>query len=516
MTSAAALRNALLWAAGNDACAFALRQDQYDAFMQAVLFHRLSGRLLRRLNRDPQAIPAPLADAARRLHETTRTDTLQKIELAHRFGTAMRRLGRDDYVILLKGFTLYALMGDPLTMRLSGDLDLTVSDLDGCLQVALDDGFELVRRLDHLAEYAVLRSPTDGLVELHSRFDVTSLSPGSTLEDLAPELHGDVWEQEPRFRVQYLRHADFKAHVARSAVLPDTVRPLRPEIAVLIHAAHMFKNSLRHPYPLPFATIPLDEVATCVDLCGLPGFDAARFTRLVDAFDGHTAVSFAHALAKDLLDADGLPVRSSERLFPINLWWDGVEGGGFPVHVGWDPRQYVYRDTQMSDLVEALGAQDVPCSGASCTFTLLEPRSESSAKRYIARQGDGTFVVTCAISVDPSGMRFRITVPTVRDDRLVGMSVCLQDYRYEVFVNCTARQPFTDYSVRRDAVSDTKLETYAVPEGHVIDLRLPSRVVEHCRVHAFIYGVLVVREQLREWSHVTAGAAVPLRIRVAA
>ncbi len=519
MKNTAALRDALLWAAGNDASPFTLRPDQYDTFLEAVRLHRLVGRLLRRLQGDPQAVTPQLVDEAVRIHEAIKADTYQKIDLADRLGKAVRAAGRDEYLVLLKGFTLYALTGDPLTLRTMGDLDVIVSDLDGFVDIAKRMGFQIVRRLDHLAEYAVLNSSSDGIVELHSRFDVTSLPPGLSHKDLDPGLHVGVWEQHQHFCVRYLRHADFKEYIGVSSVVPDTVRPLGAEMAALVNASHMFKNFLRCPYPLPVATIPLDEIATFVDLCRLPSFDASRFAQLVDDFEGQTAVSFSRALAKELLGADQLPGDPHDRLFPVNLWWDGLDGGGFPVDVGWDPRQLVYRDEQIRNLVETVGLIEVSGSGPSYTasFTLLDPDSEANATRYIFRKDrDSTFAVDCTMSVSSSELLLRITLPSVPDDRMVAVAVCFEDYRYEIFLNCSAREWFNDYSIRRDAEREVAIDRYAAGDTDVIELRLPSRVVEDCGTDGFMYGFMVIREQVQEWSRMTAGAAVPLRIRVPA
>lgn len=471
MTNVPALREALLWAAGNYASRFLLAREHYDTFFEAVKAHRLSGRLIRRLHTDAGEVTSQFVEQALRLHEATQADTYQKIALGDRLGKAMRAAGGDDCLVLLKGFTLFALTGDPLTLRWSGDIDVSVSDLDGFVKIAREQGFETVRNLDHLAEYAVLHSASDGIVELHSRFDVTSLPPDLRQEDVDPSRHAGVWHQHQHFRVRYLEHADFQRYLGSSDVVPDTVRPLGPEMAALVSASHMFKNFLRCPYPLPVATIPLDEIATFVDYCSLPSFSAARFARLVADFDGHTVVSFARTLAKELLEAD-LPSRDhDDRAFPVNLWWDGLDGGGFPVDVGWNPRQLVYRDQQIRHFVESVGLVEVSGSDSSYTssFTLLNTGNEADAKRYVFRRDDDSkFVIDCTMSVSSCELVLKIAVPKLSPDRMVAIAVCFQDHRYEMFLNCTARESFTDYSVRQDSERRVKVGTYSkIGRAHV-------------------------------------------------
>jgi hypothetical protein len=288
-------------------------------------------------------------------------------------------------------------------------------------------------------------------------------------------------------------------------------------MAALVSASHMFKNFLRCPYPLPVATIPLDEIATFADLCGHPSFDSRRFADLVDEFDGQTAASFSRVLAEELLGHDPLAGPRPDRFFPVNLWWDGLDGGGFPVDVPWDAGQLVYRDRSMRDLVDALGATDV-CGaegGPASGFTLLDGGRDARAARYIFRRDrENDLTVRCTVSVGSDGLLLSIDMPRVRDDRMIAIAAFFQDYRFEIFVNCRARDPFTDYSVNRDAEPRVEVFENAVAGTHTIALRLSPHVAERCRVDGAVHGVLVVREQEREWSRITAGAAVPLRIAV--
>lgn len=524
MNDTSVLREALLWAAGNPNATCLLEPRHYDAFFEAAKMHRLSGRLLRRLQRDGASVPPEFADHAQRLHILTETETAKRMRLAGRLAEAMRASGRDECLILLKGCTLYALTGDPLTNRLSGDLDVIVSDLDGLVAVATQIGLVLIRSLNHLAEYAVMYSPDDGVLELHSRFDVTHIPETTTHDSIDPALHGGAWELSQHFRVDYLRHEDFTKFLGESSVLPDGVRPLRPEMAALVSASHMFKNYLRFPDPLPYATIPLDEIATFADFCALPSFDQERFDGLVAQRGGRTAVNFARALVTDLLRATPGEQSRNHRLFPSNLWWDGLDGGGFPVWIDWDPAQLVYRDRPIRDLVERLGPTVVtgpetgtvtePDTGYSSSFALFDGGT-MAASRYIFRKDrDSELTIHCTISIDWRGLILRIKLSAIRADRMIAIAAYFQDHRYEVFVNCTSREPFIDYSLQRNGADRVEVHRQAADDTCVVELRLPHEVVEDCVAQAWMHGVLVVREQVREWSCMTAGIAVPLRIRV--
>ena len=516
---AAALRDALLWATGSPTARFRLRPEQYATFFEAAKLHRISGRLLRRLRAETSSVSHEFLAEALRLHEFTTTLARKNMEVADTLGRAMRKAGADEHLILLKGFTLYAFTGDPLDLRLSGDLDVSVADLIGFIEVAEEHGFRHVRPLDHLAEFAVMVSPENAMVELHSRFDITGPDRNLSQSDIDPDKHPALWEQRRHFRVRYVRPRDMAKNLGHSSVIPDTVRPLSPEMAALVSAAHMYKNFLRTPYPLPFATIPLDEIATFRDLCWLPAFDPVRFAALIEEFDGHTAVFFARSLASDLLGDDQLPRNANSALLPGSLWWDGLDGGGFPVDLGWDPLQFVYRDRPISETIEALRPLDV--SGAATayqfSFRLLGAEGDSGAKRYIFRKmNDSNFAADCTISVRSDELRFSIRIPRLARDRMGAIAICLEDYRYEMFLNCSARDYFVDYSAKRDAAQEIAVNRYTDPEGDGIDLKLPARVVQNCAHNGAVHALMVVREQLREWGQITAGVATPLRIHIPA
>jgi hypothetical protein len=151
------------------------------------------------------------------------------------------------------------------------------------------------------------------------------------------------------------------------------------------------------------------------------------------------------------------------------------------------------------------------------SFRLLGAEGDSGAKRYIFRKmNDSNFAADCTISVRSDELRFSIRIPRLARDRMGAIAICLEDYRYEMFLNCSARDYFVDYSAKRDAAQEIAVNRYTDPEGDGIDLKLPARVVQNCAHNGAVHALMVVREQLREWGQITAGVATPLRIHIPA
>jgi hypothetical protein len=114
---------------------------------------------------------------------------------------------------------------------------------------------------------------------------------------------------------------------------------LEPEVAALIHATDMHVEHLR-VCPALAATVRLDELATFVDLCSLPGFRLGFPADLAKHFEPYNVLPFARCLAVDLLGKD--PFQGCEdrwslpsehpRIFPRPLV-DGL--CGMPIDLGW-------------------------------------------------------------------------------------------------------------------------------------------------------------------------------------
>lgn len=487
----------LLWAAGGVTARPAVGVLEHPDFMPAVLHHRLVGRLLRRLVAERLPVPTHFLAMLWNCHGDIVEQVAQRLATTRRIGKVMGALGSPAELVTFKGCTLYALTGDPFDIRRSNDLDVICADLDGFVAAAQQSGFRLQGKLDHLAEYAVLVDD-EVKIELHSRFDVTSVA---HRERLAPA----AWDERNHFQVDHITWECFRDQMCDPAVIPAAAtRTLRPELAAIVQAAHMYKEYMRFPYPRRVATIRLDEVATFVDLLRLPGFEPTRFAELVRRVNAGLAVAFSSRLAADLLAARDIAERYDDGgVIPGNLWWDGI-ASGFPVDLGWDPIQLVLRDSPIATMADALGAGDIAV-----------PASLALSPDGGLYRGDRQAALNCAMSSRNGALRLEFEGLGLRPDSMFGVNVYLQDHRYETFVMPDGSATFTDYSSPRSVIRAGH-EGIRQDDRACTRIVLPAQTVAECVTDGRIHGFFAVREQRHPWGEVRAGCAVPVRIALPA
>jgi hypothetical protein len=507
-----ALLDATLWAAGGST-AFP-PELPITSYLDGLRSHRLDGRFLRRANSNAVAGPPPdLVDEVRERHAATCREVDARISLADAIGD---RLKTDD-LIVLKGSTLYGLTGERWAMRRSNDLDLISSDPAHLLAVTLDMGFEVVGPIDHLHEYASVRSEEFGKVDIHGFFPVTGSA--GTAEELA-DLGLEAWRDDARQVPFGFQRLDLTHEVLWPHRWPHRgdrrFSYLGPEMAILVYAGHLSKEFLRHVYPRPRATLRLDEIATFVDLCRHPSFNGADFGRLVARTGAMRCVAFLRALSIDLLGTDPLsgvlgeadPVLR-DRLFPRDLWWNGLDGGGMPVLMPWRPSEFVFRDRSMMHLVSQMyhNRIEVPRTGEP---VMVADTTRTPAVGHVIQRVPVGSRITAA--VEDGLLALTVDVPTPNSDEMIGIALYLENNRYELFCGSTDRiVPVHDYSISKgDGVGITAAAD-AHGDRRQIKLSLPPQAIGTSGSQQLaIAGILSLRRQRHPWGEVSAGESLPL------
>ncbi|WP_033440210.1 nucleotidyltransferase family protein [Saccharothrix sp. NRRL B-16314] len=505
----------LLWAAGGDVAPPDLRESDCEQLAAALHSHRLDARFLRRARVDGVEVPHVLA---RRLTERLagiRRDVDKRAALAR---TLSALASPDDHrrgLITLKGFTLLGLTGGEQAVRHSGDLDVLVGDPAEFVQRALTLGFTIRDRMDVLDEYARLVHDEHGMVEVHSYYAVPSWRSRATEVDCDPKANPDRWVHGVSLGETRLHYADIVDDLVPAPALEGGGWVLRPEVAVLVQAAHLHGDYVRAVLPEPMGTARLDEIATVLDFCALPGFDFGYLAELVDRFQAHDVVAFARALAVDLLDRDPFPPGTGldlpdGRFFPVDLWWDGVEG--LLVDLGWNPLEIVVRSEPPLAVLERLGACRVPVTDVPREVSAATGTS-SDLDRYVLREGrSGHFDVRCAPAADDRALSLTISVPAAADDRMMAVSLNFGDYRFEFFHrNAENDLQFDDYSLTPVEGPPVERSARRVDGRDVLTVRIPWVRLGDTRP-ADLPLLLGVRRQVREWGATDGVAILPLRL----
>ncbi len=516
-----ALRAALAWAAGAPGAPPHLAAHHLPRLVALLDAHRLGARFLRRVRAEGSAPfdEETLRAVEERLARTTAA-VEQRIATARRLADRLRQAGADLPLVLVKGFTLYGLTGDPCHIRRSGDLDVVADEPRRLTELLRAEGFVPEGELDVLDEYCRLRHPRDGLVEVHSHVRVPRYPEGGDPADVAPGAHpGDWWQPA------YLRtHQLGQRRLAGMLTAPGGVSGLpllRPEAALVAQSCHAFGDYVMAPLPLPEATVRLDEIAAVADLAGLPGFEPGVLAELVDGTGAHDALAFVRSMAVDLLGKDplahaaGLPQRCGPRdRFPVDLWWDGVDG--YLADLGWDPGQLLVRDrSAIPAVLDRLGAPVLRLAREGDTCEVRAPGDGSRPSRSVHRAVPGhAFDVRCRLVRQASGLTATVSLPAATAGTFSALSLNFGDHRYECFYEPdTDRFRHDDYSVRAPGANGFGARRVARAGRDVFEVELPWAALGEPQ-HGVLPLLLGVRHQRAGWGRMLGGAVLPLRLGV--
>lgn len=285
-----------------------------ELLMDLAVHHRLLGPLVSRLDAArPRWCPPRLLTRLRIVQHQTRQRVHRKIIAARDISRAMRARGLAP-PIFVKGFAAYALTADATLMHYSGDLDPFAEDLPAFEAVLHELGYTGKRKDTH--EWAKLNRG-ESTLDVHQFFpslaypDAVRLLPAEQLEARQNPGHWQMPAEESRltFRETPIRweHLSEEAVPGAAAGTEEILFP-SPTQLCLIHCAHCFRVSVtRLHYMDLFGGFRLYELLSIHALARLPGFDAARFSALVEQFGAQDAVRLVNALAETTFGMNAVP-----------------------------------------------------------------------------------------------------------------------------------------------------------------------------------------------------------------
>lgn len=299
----------LRWAAGADVDpASALKDTGRDALLALLARHQLSERFLERLTRErppwgSTGLRVGLWTWCRQSHTRIYERQLAAIrEIAQRLPAGSPPL------IVVKGFSTFALTEDRRTLGYSADMDIFFNDLELLRRTLLGLGYGCEMRKGH--EFAALWRG-DIVIELHHHFPVFSYPEDVPAADLVPAQNPGRWTQRFTGRPPTeIRYEDLLAQAYTDAFGVSGVAVADPAMAVLILCAHEFREYIHAP--ARFTGGKFGVWANIADLVKHPGFRPCAFLRLVDQFEGRDTMRFAGALLERLLGENPLPMGASE------------------------------------------------------------------------------------------------------------------------------------------------------------------------------------------------------------
>ncbi len=518
--SVRALRAAMTWAAGAPGAAPALTSEQLPLVLRLLDDHRLDARFLRRVDAEgPQTFGHDLVRAVRERRERIAAGVARRIALARRVAEWMRRDGFGLPLVVVKGFTLYGRTGDRAHLRRSGDLDVVSDEPQRLVDTLVGEGFVPEGELDILDEYCRLRGPDGDLVEVHSHMRVPRLPDGVRPADCDPRPHPGDWLQPWRletYRLGQKRLAELLDAGDNVTGLPL----LRPEPALIAQACHAFGDYVTAAFPLPAATVRLDEIAAGADYAALPDFRPDLLAELTAETGAHDAVAFFRSMAVDLLGADPLADAGLPRacdpgdFFPIDVWWDGVDG--YTADTGWRPEQLLVRDhTAIPAVLDRFDAPTLSLLAPGDTRRVTAPGGEA-AGRSVHRSvpGHAFDVDGRVIRESDGGLTVVVSVPAADPGTFSAVSLNFGDHRYECFYEPDGdRFRHDDYSLTNPGGNGFTSRLTRRDGRDVFEARLPLAAVGDPG-DGVLPLLLGARHQRAGWGRMLGGAVLPLRLRL--
>jgi hypothetical protein len=516
VNSADALRSTLIWAACGIGAPELASLDEENLLL-AVHRHRLESRFLHQVRTTGLTLPQRLGAELTIRHQQHREMMQHQAELYSRLRAALRSLAPDASVAPVKGFGLYALTGADKHVRYSCDLDVIGSDPAAVARAALsvtDVGYHHHGE-DHPYVFAHMNE-----VEVHARYLVTGFPADEPSELYDVGTHPGVMQLGRPFSVSAIEYPTVAENLVDTPLGPVPA----PELAALVRCAHIYVGFAMDPYPLPVATVRLDELAQVMDLVALDTFDPGRFRMLSDDLDADLVVAFARQLCHELFEADPFeaagkasaagPVTRS--WFPQNLWWDGI-GAGFPVRLDWSARDLVVRGDDRPGFVAELSPTALPIDAQDCARASFLTAGPADASRYFWHAfHDGIGPVDAEFALSEAGIRTTVILPATPDDQMSMVGVASGESRVELFFKPLGKESeFSDYSFSSLPPGSATGSGNVCGETHALTIDLPWPAFGRDRRPAAGESVTLVlrfRQQVRPWRDVTGGVVAPLII----
>lgn len=516
MSSTQALRSTLIWATFGTGVP-EIEHVKEEDLLFALRMHRLESRLLCQARAQGRPLPPGLEAALDARHREQRELIGAQAELYKRLREGLAALVPGAGVAPVKGFGLYALTGEDKHVRHSVDLDVIGSDPADVARAALSitgAGYH-----HHGEDHPYVFAHMDE-VEVHARYLVTGFPAGEPADAYDISAHAGVMRLPRSFSVSAV---EFPA-VAKNLVDTPLGPVLAPELALLVRCAHIYVGYAMDPYPLPLATVRLDELAQMMDIVALDSFSESRFRALADSYDADLVVSFARTLCQELAGRDPFEEagkaaamgKVTRTWFPQNLWWDGI-GAGFPVQLGFAPPELAVRAAGRPEFIAELSPAPVTADARGHAHVSFLSGGPAEATRYFWHAfhgGMGQIDADFALSGD--GVQATITMPATPDDQMSMIGLASGESRVELFFKPRGDvSDFADYSFTRLPKGSASGTGRVDGQAHVLTVDLPwaafGRQERPARGEQ-VELIFRARQQIRPWQEVTGGVVAPLQI----
>ena len=283
----------------------ALDVSDPERFLGALWWHRLEGRLVKRM----ESTPSFQLDAGIKA-EVIRLWT----RVQHRVDQQFRALEEivDAYyssdpaaspLVMIKGQTAYRLIGDRSLKRWSADIDILADNPDRLTTLLEELGYTTYIEAKGYLHATLIRADI-GDIDVHRFFQVSGFDGEVSLADFDPSRNPHLWSQSIGVRRHPITYRDvIESGISLSVSNRDVVIP-NHSLAALIACSHTFTNAQSMVSP----RIRLAELAEIKELTEAPEFDIDQFLAYVDRFDAYNPLQLTANLLKSIFGRPCVPI----------------------------------------------------------------------------------------------------------------------------------------------------------------------------------------------------------------
>lgn len=298
--------------------------------LKLIVTHRITARFFDRIRAErPRWASRHLLFSLHQMHQTTKEHLRRQQRALHEILALWPE--SEGALVVIKGFSSYALTGEERFLRFSGDLDLFPRNKENLYDL-------LTKTLDYSGEITgshdwgrMTRGPVR--IDITQHFTVSSYPDAvrDSPDAFDPARHPGVWRQPlyndaPGGTLQY---EDFLEDATQGRT-PDTRDFLFPDVTmtVFLNMVHSFGHHIGGPCTCFLPQIKIGDLADAYEMAARSDFDPAKFCRLVETFNGQGAVSVLGGLLESLFGRNPFAFALSDdrppmRRFPQRVAWYG-------------------------------------------------------------------------------------------------------------------------------------------------------------------------------------------------
>ena len=202
-------------------------------------------------------------------------------------------------LLLLKGQTAFRLLGTERASRWSLDIDISCAEPDRLVEILKHLGYEQVGAPRTTQSHSVTMVRKDSVpVDIQPSFCVFAMGRPETPEELSPKQHLGVWEQSIGVTRHPITYEDLLDHSIEFDIGSESIACANPAMAVLVAAAHVFRNSFYNPPKV----VPLAELSEIVELTRHVDYSSHEHAELVSAHGAATSMEVVRRIICSLGD----------------------------------------------------------------------------------------------------------------------------------------------------------------------------------------------------------------------